>query len=176
MKIPVSPRLGTLLGASLLALSPAFAHAQVTTPPAPSAVELSEDIREELDERYPGWTVKAGTGCDAASAGGPLLLTSDFDNDRLPDYGVVITRADGAAQVLAILTRDKNAIIHELGPWTDGARLQVLPPGRKFRPADSHVDDYFSAQTLAAGACGGATTAYLWTGKEFKATQLQVNR
>ena len=176
MKNSLSPRPGALLGVFLLAFVPVSAQPQVTSPPAASAAELSEDIREELDERYPGWTVKTGAGCDAASAGAPLQLSADFDNDQLPDQAVVIVKSGSTTELLAILTRDKNAIIHELGPWTDGTAMHVLKPGKKFRPADSLLDDYFSAHTLGAGPCTGATTAYIWTGKGFRTTALQVNR
>ena len=176
MTIPVSPWRGALLGVSLLALCPGPARAQAAAPPAAAVVVLPEDLHDQLDDAYPGWAVKNETACDAAGAAAPLLLTADFDNDELADYGLVITKPDGTAHLLAILARVNRAAIHELGAWVESAgatHLRVLPMGRKFRPADTALDDYFSAPTLAAGTCTEAATAYLWTGMGFRATPLK---
>jgi hypothetical protein len=162
-----------VLGVCLCVVTSVAARAQ--TPVVPP-VELPKAVQEQLKDAYPGWAIVTPEGgCDGAR----LMVSADLDNDQMPDIALVISTPDGKRQLLAILPRVHKAVIHQLGAWTGAAdmvRLHVLPMGRKFRGVGVTLDDYFSAQTLAAGSCSAATTAFVWNGVTFVSTPLQGPR
>lgn len=147
---------------------------------AAQAPTLPNTITKQLNAQYPGWSLasvpETAGACTIAPAGSPLLVSADLDNDGTPDYGVVITAGDGTVHALAILPRIKTAAVYELsGEWMGGAsltHLQVVPAGKGYRRIGQIVDDYYSAPTLVASACGATPIAYVWRGTDFVVTPL----
>jgi hypothetical protein len=96
------------------------------------------------------------------------FLSGDFDGDGAKDVAAPVKRADGLHIVAGLQhTYDYTVMDVTEKPDASADRFTVRPRGARYSVPGSDVDYYFGADTIVVAPCGGAPTAYIWTGMGF---------
>jgi hypothetical protein len=139
---------------------------------------LPKRASEVLDKRFKDWrlaSVEPGTDSCLKNLAGqsPSFAEADLTGDGTIDYALQIATTDGVL-VVALIGRLRDFTVNEVVPAGPASNrvLEIRKRGTRFREPGAAVDDFFGADTITLTECGKATTAYLWTGAEFRATPL----
>lgn len=138
-----------------------------------SGVALPKAVRNQLNDRFKGWTLATveNTGACAATLNGrsPSFVRADLNGDGTEDVALQIATADGV-RIVAVISRLYDDVLLVEVDQVAGAASDVLgfaPRGKKYLRTDLFQVDYFSTDTLTASRCGEGATAYFWTGTGF---------
>lgn len=146
-----------------------------TTATSTDAVTVPRPFVQLIESRWKGASVAARTtspcspGPETPAADAQrAYLAGDFDGDGTTDVAVPVKRDDGL-HVVAGFQHTYDYTVIDVTETADASadRFTVRPRGMLYKVPGSDVDYYFGADTIVLSPCGGAPTAYLWTGTGF---------
>lgn len=165
-------------GAPLVSLVMAMAGLWLAWPIAaqvskPAPLELSNDAKDALHDKWPEWQI-APVGPETASCAkddepASALVQADLNGDTTMDFGAAIHTQAGV-RLVVLLYRPWGYNVFDLdalGEQSASRMLTITRRGTKFTNPLLKFDDYLVNDTLTAVACTGERTFYRWIGTGF---------
>jgi hypothetical protein len=160
-----------------LGVSGAVAQSQVPESPT----QLSEDVRDALDEAFDEWRVPDSIRTDRscrppATVPASPFVTGDFDGDQLRDIALYV-EANGATRLAVALNRMGwfQVFALDLPAGSSLPILEVQPRSTRYTDPTSAVEHHLSTDTPVVEHCGAGRTLYRWRGFRFDRLDLPVS-
>jgi hypothetical protein len=164
---------GWIAGMCMALLTPSAVLAQDLQP---ARVDLPEEAREALKDRWEDWSLASPVAAPCATDGGAAVApvtAADLDNDGQLDYVTAVQTSEGP-RLVAVMFRAWEYAAIELDPLGGDAAAGVLslePRGARYTKVNG-LDDYFPAVTIVVRRCDGGSVAYIWSGIDFRRTSI----
>jgi hypothetical protein len=143
-----------------------------TLPASVDPTSLPEAARAALDAKWPkSWSVAPLapqlTSCLSGKSVSPVVV-ADFDSDNASDLAAAITTPQGV-RLVVLLQRDDHYAVFNVDAIDPASPVAVglEKRGAPYTKADTLFRDFYSADTVTAYTCNGATTSYFWGGLDF---------